>query len=287
MNYLLLSEGAMAARAFQLTMIVFLAWGGIVQARPSLVQVIPANLALGLPPASPVVFTFSVAMDPVHTAAEFLDPLNPLSPLSTVASWNAAGTQLTCTPVPPFPSNHPIVWNLSGRDPAGATLVGVVDGFFTTGSGGAAVASVTPANGSIGVASSTSVKFRFSTAMNLASMTVLFFDIESPQTPLSMGLIWGAGNTELNCSPPTLWLDAHTYVWTVNGVALDGGILSSANGVFTVSSVAPLLLSVNPADGATEVPTDSSVVFRFSTPYVRSIKTTVENTLIELRHKPQ
>jgi hypothetical protein len=266
MNHLFRTEGAMAARAFQLALIVFLAWGGLVQARPSLVQVIPENLALGVPPASPVVFTFSVAMDPVHTAAEFLDPLNPLSPLSTVASWNAAGTQLTCTPVPPFPSNHPIVWNLSGRDPAGATLVGVVDGFFTTGSGGAAVASVTPANGSIGVASSTSVKFRFSTAMNPAAMTVLFYDIESPQTPLSMGLIWGAGNTELNCSPTTLWLDAHTYVWTVNGVALDGGILSSANGVFTVSSAAPLLLSVNPADGATEVPTDSSVVFRFSTP---------------------
>ncbi len=43
---------------------------------------------------------------------------------------------------PIFPSDRPIVWNLSGKDPAGANLVGVVDGLFMTGTGGSALISV-------------------------------------------------------------------------------------------------------------------------------------------------
>jgi Bacterial Ig-like domain len=97
------------------------------------VSVVPANLATGVSPGAPVVFTFSTAMntDPDVTSAQFYS--GGATPAPVVSVWSAGNTVLTCTPSPAFGNNAFIVWSLSGEDTEANSLDD--SGFFTTGSG--------------------------------------------------------------------------------------------------------------------------------------------------------
>jgi hypothetical protein len=114
------------------------------QTEPTIVSTVPTNFATGVAPAAPVTFTFSEAMDPTATEAEFIDSttfnLLPTSPV-----WSAGNTVLTCTPMPAFPANKLIVWSVSGQNPNGDPLGGETGGFFTTGgsSGGSGTNRIT------------------------------------------------------------------------------------------------------------------------------------------------
>lgn len=109
----------------------------LAHAQPMIVSTVPPMLATGVSPSAAVVITFSEAMDTSATAATFYDASNPFGgPLNTVDSWNAAGTILTCTPNPAFPSNKQIVWTVDGQNPNGDGLGGNNGGVFTTGTGG-------------------------------------------------------------------------------------------------------------------------------------------------------
>src|SRR5262245_12695662 len=57
------------------------------QSEPMIASVVPGNLAMGVSPSAPVVFTFSEAMDPAATEAMFLNPLNPFTPLPVTPAW--------------------------------------------------------------------------------------------------------------------------------------------------------------------------------------------------------
>ncbi len=99
------------------------------QQGPTIVSVVPANGASGVAATTPVIFQFSAAVDTAGTAATFYDTHGAMP--STVASWNAAGTILTCTPNPAFPSPDTISWYVSGQDAAGNQVQGF--GSFITG----------------------------------------------------------------------------------------------------------------------------------------------------------
>ncbi len=122
------------------SLIAFLACLTWVQAQtsPTIVSTVPANLATGVSPTAPIVFTFSTAMNTTLTYAIFFDVSAPLNPLMTVNAWSADGKTLTCTPTPPLPSpNKMIAWDMNGFDTSFNLLEGNTSGFFTTGSGGA------------------------------------------------------------------------------------------------------------------------------------------------------
>ncbi len=113
-------------------------------APPTILSVVPANLATGVAPNAPVVFTFSTAMNTDATYPLFTDSSNPDFPLFTQQTWNSAGTQLTSTPVVPFPSpNKTINWNLNGFSEGFEPLDGVTSGSFTTGGSGSGAGSGT------------------------------------------------------------------------------------------------------------------------------------------------
>jgi len=115
-------------------------------AQPTIISIVPTNMASGVSPSAAVVFTFDTAMDTATTEAQFVDYSSGLPVyLTTVPSWNPAGTVLTCTPVPPFPANKPIVWMATGEDTGGFPLTGDSSGFFTTGSGSGGTGSGTNA----------------------------------------------------------------------------------------------------------------------------------------------
>lgn len=95
----------------------------------------PPNFTSGVPPSAPVTFTFSEAMDPDATEAEFFDSMT-FNTLPTSPVWSAGNTVLTCTPTPPFPEDRLIIWAVSGQNPNGDPLGGDTGGFFTTGGSG-------------------------------------------------------------------------------------------------------------------------------------------------------
>ncbi|HWI59864.1 MAG TPA: Ig-like domain-containing protein, partial [Bacillota bacterium] len=101
------------------------------QTEPTIISTVPPMGATGISPSAPVVITFSEAMNPGMTTAQFID-MTSYAFLPTLASWNAGYTRMTNTPVQPFPANKMIFWNVDGEsllgDPLGGTMTG---GYFT------------------------------------------------------------------------------------------------------------------------------------------------------------
>jgi hypothetical protein len=109
---------------------------GLAQAQPTITGTAPVNGATGVSPATTIVFTFSVAMNPGATTATFFDDGANL--YSVIPSWNPGNTVLTCTPVASFPANTKITWFVSGQSATGQQIGGTPVGSFTT-AGGAAL----------------------------------------------------------------------------------------------------------------------------------------------------
>ncbi len=101
-------------------------------AAPVITSVVPARMASGVSPSAPIVFTFSEAMNPALTTAQFMDSTTYQFLTAFTTAWSAGNTVLTCTPTAPLPA-HMIVWMVSGASQAGTELN---DGsFFTVGAG--------------------------------------------------------------------------------------------------------------------------------------------------------
>ena len=107
----------------------------VTQAQPTILSSVPANLATGVSPSASVVFTFSEAMDPDLTSAQFIDGTS-FSFYATTETWSSGNKVLTCTPITPFASGRQIIWSVDGENTTGDVLSGNTAGFFTTGSGG-------------------------------------------------------------------------------------------------------------------------------------------------------
>jgi Bacterial Ig-like domain len=105
------------------------------EAQPTILSSVPANFATGVSPSASVVFTFSEAMDPDLTSAQFIDGTT-FSFYATTETWSSGNTVLTCTPITPFASGRQIYWSVDGENTSGDPLSGTTAGLFTTGSGG-------------------------------------------------------------------------------------------------------------------------------------------------------
>ena len=104
------------------------------QAAPTIVSTVPANMATGVSPTAPIVFTFSEAMNTAITMVTFMD-MSTAQSLIPSAAWSVGNTVLTCTPVTPWTGNHMIMWTASGRSAAGIALTATY-GFFTSAAAG-------------------------------------------------------------------------------------------------------------------------------------------------------
>lgn len=121
------------------------------QGQPTILSTVPPNLATGVSPTAPILFTFSQPMNPSATAAQFMDATAfPPAFLPTAPAWSAGNTILTCTPIQPLPANKMIVWFVDGENPAGDPLGGDPGGAFTT--GGASTGDCTNEIGSLTLA---------------------------------------------------------------------------------------------------------------------------------------
>lgn len=235
-------------------------------AAPTILSASPGNGAIGVAPTTPLVLSFSAPMNKSVTTVQFTDLTDPLTPLITSLSWNASGTQLTCTPSPAFPPGKPIVWSASGKDLQGVSLTGTKDGFFTTGAGGPSIVGVTPQNLAIDVPLNTDLTITFSVPMNVQATFVQLHDSLQPLVALPLVITWSPDHRVAVCDPIAELLPGRTLVWTVVGEDATGQVLSTANGLFMTLEGLPQLEQVDPADGATGVAPTTSVVFRFTRP---------------------
>jgi hypothetical protein len=115
MNLRCLADGRLGGLVALITLLVALTRA---QAQPTVVSTIPVSGASGVSTTAPVVFTFSVAMDPTATGAEFYTE-SSFTALATTAAWSGGNKVLTCTPSPAFPSATAILWFVDGQTPGG------------------------------------------------------------------------------------------------------------------------------------------------------------------------
>jgi hypothetical protein len=226
-------------------------------AQPAIISTIPSQMATGVPTNTPIVFTFSKAMNttPTVTFAAFSDSSllanNPSGQQPVTSSWNASNTMLTCTPVLGFPTNKTIVWTVVGSDPAGNPLqflnpALLPGGFFTTGSVSEGtnaqplILSTVPINNGPMTSSVAPVIFTFNKPINTSVTTAFFYDI-NVSAVLPTIPVWSASNMVLTCTPyegypfPT----NHTIQWSVSGTDLPGDLLCEQSGYFEPGPESP------------------------------------------------
>ncbi len=108
-------------------------FAGQLNAQVSINTVVPDRGAADVSPSAAVVFTFSEAMNPAATTAQFIDTTVGGFPAVTPV-WSTGNTVLTCTPSPAFAGGHGITWFVNGQSALGEQLFDS-DEFTTSGSG--------------------------------------------------------------------------------------------------------------------------------------------------------
>ena len=123
-----------AFRKHLLVSCILLASVGSLVAAPTLVSVLPADGATGVSASTPVVFTFSEAMNNQMTFVLFTDGVNQLPALP---AWSSGNTVLTCTPYPSWPTGGTVYWQFAvAMSAGGIPMSPLPTGSFSTGGGG-------------------------------------------------------------------------------------------------------------------------------------------------------
>jgi methionine-rich copper-binding protein CopC len=114
------------------SVIAALSWASETRAAgPTITSTTPPSGATGVSPNTPVVFTFSAAMNTNLTMVTFQDTNG--NTLNTSIAWSADSKTLACIPTPPWPSPDFILWDVNGQDTGGLSLQGIPVGTFTVG----------------------------------------------------------------------------------------------------------------------------------------------------------
>lgn len=203
---------------------------------PIIVSVSPATGSTNVSLTAPVVFTFSTNMNTTACLAMFFDDMG--SPVAVTASWNAAGTQLTNTPTPPFTANTYILWLVSGEDVLGRELGGTVNGTFQTSAGDSTtptLVSNSPTNNAAGVLTNLPVLFKFNVPMDTNLTVAQFHEASVPSQLLSVTPSWSEDQTMLWCSPNPAFPAGKVIVWNLQGQAAAGEAFAGATGSFTTA----------------------------------------------------
>ena len=247
---------------------------------PSVVGVSPGNQSTGVPTNGVVQLQFSKAVDPLTvTSSTFQVSTYGVGILqSGTVSVSADG--LTATFIPTGLMNSYTRYYLRATD-------GIADweghalssfgSYFTT--GGAADSSspmvqmISPANGTSGIPVNLRLDVVVSTPLNPASVSSNAIVLSAGGTAVAGTVSLSSDGMTLTFVPSNLLATSTTYSVSVGGVTdQSGNELATFTSTFTTgaSSVAnttqPLVLSANPANGATGVSVNDPVVLTFNEP---------------------
>src|SRR5437773_2240871 len=229
--------------------------------RPTVTQTVPVDGARNLPPDTPIVVTYSEAMDPV--APSFgLDP----APGSMITSWDGTRTVLTVTTG--LQPGTRYTATASGRDVDGNPLVAsfVPNPWTFTVNGPPTISGFSISRGG---------------CLESGSMVTILWsmsDDTDAAVDLSVRLAYWDGAAWVTVlGPGTGFPSPASYPWTVPIAELDtrlrievndtaGATGSAETSTFRIDSSPPRVLSTSPTDGALGVPVRTSAVVLFSEP---------------------
>jgi Domain of unknown function (DUF4082)/Bacterial Ig-like domain/Bacterial Ig domain len=137
------------------------------------------------------------------------------------------------------------------------------------GSGAPTITSVTPASGTTGIATNTTVTATFSEGMNAGTITASTFVLNGPSGAVSATVTYSASPSTATLTPGAALANSSTYTATVRGTVQDAsGVAMGGDFSWSFTTAAPpappTVTSVTPLDGATGVATSIQVTATFS-----------------------
>lgn len=257
-------------------------------------SVIPTNGATGVPITQVVSATFNQA---VSCATITASTFNVKGPGGAVAAGTVAcaGSSATFTPTGDFAINSSYIATITtGVTSAGAdALASNFVWSFTTGSTTGAtppmVTAVAPLNNATGVGINTAVAAAFNEAMNPAKISAATFTLTGPgATSVAGAVTYNPINSIATLTPTSNLAPLTLYTATVTTGATNlSGTPLAANFVWTFTTgaapntIAPTVISTNPANLAINVPLNQSVTATFSKAMLDTTLTATTFTLAQ------
>ncbi|HMI88520.1 MAG TPA: Ig-like domain-containing protein [Polyangiaceae bacterium] len=235
----------------------------LVNQPPTIVSTIPTDSAVAIAVATTVTIDFSKPMNPATVTAA----IQPTAALGT-AIWNAAYTSIAFTPAAAFDPMTQYTVTVTGSDTSGRALTGPTSFRFTTGAGADKTAptirGTVPTPNAMDVAATTGITVVFTEPMDVGTVTVTAV----PDIMLGMPM-FNAQNNQISFMPATPLLPYTEYTLTVAGQdPAKNPLAPPTTFKFTTAkppdTTPPTVVSVAPPDGATGVPSNSSIVITFS-----------------------
>jgi len=148
----------------------------------------------------------------------------------------------------------------------------VQNGYTYLSGGSQKIGTITPTMGLINIPRNTPVTVSFSRPVNRTSITTTTFAFTQGVTPVAGTFSYDFGDTVVTFRPtaPLAASTAYTLALTqgirsVDGVPLDGGFVGSFTTGTSSDTVSPTV-TISPANGATNVPFNTTILLAFSEP---------------------
>jgi YD repeat-containing protein len=259
----------------------------------TVVSVNPALGATGVPTNTIIQLRFNKRIDPLTvTNTTFLVSATPGQPIAAAITISADGLTATLTPATPLqPETSYIATGGAITDLEGQLQTSCnVCSIFTTGvsvvTSGPTVVGVSPANGTVGVQVNARVDVVVSAPVSAPSVGSNAITVSAGGVPVVGTVSVGSSGTTLTFTPSSLLAVSTVYTVSVSGFTDQAGnavapittsFTTGTSGVPDTS--APAVVSVSPANGATGVAVNSTIVLTFNKNIDPS---TVNNTAIPI-----
>lgn len=234
---------------------------------PSVTGVVPANNATGVPGNSAVKVTFSEGMSAATLDENTFKVTEGGNAIAGTRSYDAPTRTATFQPTGAYPGGSTIVVTVTtdAKDLSGIGLASTFNSSFTV-SNAPSVTASTPSPNETGVALDATVSLTFSAAMDISTLNANNVWIED-STAAKVAATYAPTATTLLITPNDPLNESSVYT-----VVVTTGVRSAVNVPFaaeyrfnfTTVGVAPVVSSVSPADGATDVPIGSKIRLTFN-----------------------
>ncbi|HLE45588.1 MAG TPA: Ig-like domain-containing protein, partial [Thermoplasmata archaeon] len=234
---------------------------------PAVASVTPIDGSRNVAPGAEIVVTFTEPMDTATLPPVVLTLSPAAGPL--VASWSLGDRILTVSHAPYTPCTTYTVAVEAGVEDASDPGLGLLSRFawsFTTACPPSATL-LAPVGGEDWTGGTDrTVRFLVTDDVDAQVQVWVNVTVDAVEAPLFAGLV-SVGETTVPWTLPPA-----TGAATVTLVAADslGTTAAASSGAFTIDTTAPALLSVSPADGASDVARNASVVLTFNEPMDRA-----------------
>lgn len=157
---------------------------------PTVAAVTPANGATGVETSSAVVITFTEPMDRMTLIASAIRLSGGAAPVATTLVVAADDRSVTLTPAAPLAINtlYSVVVDATARDRAANAMVAAFASTFRTvspDSTAPTMVGASPANGAVGIGTTSPISITFSEAISPASVTGASFRVTTGATPVA------------------------------------------------------------------------------------------------------